>query len=316
MRKFGFTVSGTQRWQCAMCHTTGVRKRRDNVSRLWSSRFIQWLIGSERLGVLKRRWKVSYETIRRHFEPLCIQPPSPLSHRLIKTSVLILDATSLVSRSLVVLVARTPKGVIAWRFAERESYVEWKKLLTSIPGKPCAVVCDGQKGLEKAVFERWPDVLLQRCTVHVERQALIWLTKHPKTDAGRELRSLVLLLSKIQDRRKAGAWIRAFESWCTRWRDFLAERTPHPHHPRRWWYTHRKLRAVRSLLKNSASHLFTGTLLPGVPRTTNHVEGGINSRLKDLFRIHRGISVQKKIALAAWYLYYRQDERKSTRNVY
>jgi hypothetical protein len=53
-----------------------------------------------------------------------------------------------------------------------------------------------------------------------------------------------------------------------------------------------------------------------VPRTTNHVEGGINSRLKDLFRIHRGISVQKKIALAAWYLYYRQDERKSTRNVY
>jgi hypothetical protein len=83
MRRFGFTASGTQRWQCGTCHT------------------IQWLIGSERLRVLKRRWKVSYETIRRHFEPLCAQPPSPLSHRLTKTSVLILDATSLVSRSLV-----------------------------------------------------------------------------------------------------------------------------------------------------------------------------------------------------------------------
>jgi hypothetical protein len=91
---------------------------------------------------------------------------------------------------------------------------------------------------------------------------------------------------------------------------------PYPLHPGRWWYTQRKLRAVRSLLKNSAPHLFTWILLPGVPRTTNHVEGGINSKLKDLFRIHRGIPAQKKIALTAWYLYHRQSERKSTRNMY
>ena len=316
MRRFGFTAAGTQRWECVLCRTTGVKKRRDNVSRLWSSRFVPWLTGSERLFMLRRRWKVSYETVRRHFEPLWMRPPLPHHVELTTASVLILDATALVSRHLVVLVARTPKGVVAWRFGERESYVEWGKLLDSLHGKPCAVVCDGQKGLEKAVFERWPDIFLQRCTAHVERQALVWLTRKPKTDAGRELRSLVLLLSNVRDRRKADAWIHAFESWCDRRSEFLAEHTPHPFNPRRWWYTHRKLRAVRSLLKNSAPFLFTWILVPGVPRTTNHVEGGINSRLKDLFRIHRGISPQKKIALTAWYLYHRQSERKSTRNGY
>jgi putative transposase len=98
-----------------------------------------------------------------------------------------------------------PKGVVvAWRFAECESYAQWRKLLDALHGKPCAVVCDGQKGLEKAMFERWPDIFLQRCTVHVERQALAWLTRKPKTDAGRELRSLVLLTLESEISQKSG----------------------------------------------------------------------------------------------------------------
>jgi len=59
---------------------------------------------------------------------------------------------------------------------------------------PCCVVGDGQKGLLKAVREVFPRAKVQRCVVHVHRQAMAWLTRNPKTDAGRELRQLVSAL--------------------------------------------------------------------------------------------------------------------------
>ncbi|MGH8453451.1 MAG: transposase [Nevskiales bacterium] len=231
---------------------------------------------------------------------------------------MILDGTSVMSRRRVALVVQdVRRRPVTWAFAERESYESWRGVLGPLSAagiEPRFVVCDGQKGLLKAIRSVWPRIVIQRCLLHVMRQAKLWLTQHPKTEAGQALLHLVRRLFAIRTKRQRRRWLRAYRGWLRRHHAFLKQRTYHPTAPRRWWYTHRKLRAVRSLLTNSLGDLFCYTRYPEIPRTTNHVEGGINSRLKDLYRRHRGLSLERKTILTAWYLTSRQASEKPTRN--
>lgn len=204
---------------------------------------------------------------------------------------------------------------VSWAHTARECYPSWTSFLLSLreTQEPSYVVCDGQRGLLKAIREIWPATKVQRCLIHIIRQASAWLTKNPKSKAGRELLALVKRLSMIRSKRQKRRWIRAFRYWNRRHARFLRERTHSV--SGRWWYTHRVLRGTRSLLRNAIPDLFRFVTDPSVPRTSNHVEGGLNARLKELFRSHRGISLTKKLALASWYLALRQRQ-KPTRNVY
>jgi transposase InsO family protein len=72
-------------------------------------------------------------------------------------------------------------------------------------------------------------------------------------------------------------WLRAYRRWEQQHAVFLKERSygePKAGKKRSWWYTHRNIRAARSLLRNALPHLFTFVRYPHVPRTTNHVGVG------------------------------------------
>ena len=205
---------------------------------------------------------------------------------------------------------------VSWLPVGREAYDSWHTFLRKLSWEglePSFVVCDAQRGLLKAIHEVWPKVHVQRCLIHVVRQSCIWLTQNPKTRAGRELLELVRALAGIRTKRQKRRWIRAFRYWDRRHEKFLKDRSYGS--GGRWWYTHRKLRGTRSLLRNAIPDLFWFVSDPTIPRTSNHVEGGLNARLKELFRCHRGFSLTKKLALASWYLALRQGQ-KPTRNVY
>ena len=45
-----------------------------------------------------------------------------------------------------------------------------------------------------------------------------------------------------------------------------------------------------------------------IPNTTNYVEGGINSRLKELIRCHRGLDLSKQKKICEWYLASRSGQ--------
>jgi transposase-like protein len=221
--------------------------------------------------------------------------------------------------ALITLDADTSKPV-AWSFANRESYTSWKLLFVQLLEhgiNPSFIVCDGQRGMLKAIHEVWPDARIQRCLIHIVRQAKAWLTRNPQTLAGQELLALVKILPDIRTALQEKQWRKQYEEWRVRHEDFLKERSANIVRTH-WWYTHRRLRSVRSLFSNSIPSLFTFIEYPNVPRTSNHVEGGINSRLKDLYRIHRGLSAWKKIVLTSWYLTTRQRRtttKKPTRNL-
>lgn len=260
---------------------------------------------------------ITRQTLNRWLKPCWESVPVAAPHA--RPRVLVLDATTVVPRTCVVLIGQDPgtSRPVSWFFADREKYATWHAFLselTRIGTQPQFVVCDGQRGMRAVLRLIWPATQVQRCVIHIHRQARLWLTQHPKTAAGRSLLLIVDGLLAVRTRRQKRRWIRRFHQWLHRYEAFLKERTRHPMAPRRWWYTHRKLRAVRSLLKNSLPDLFRYIGHPEVPRTSNHVEGGVNSRLKELLRSHRGLSAKKRRTLTAYYL-AKLQERKPTRNV-
>lgn len=316
MQRRGKTAAGTQRWFCSTCLKSGIKNNPWVVKRHKTGLFIRWLCGNATLSELARKHRLTQRTLQRHFKPLWKQLPSPQIPQSLRDQSLILDAVSIESRRLMALIGRTRNHVVNWTFAERESYESWLCFCSQLP-EPHAVVCDGQRGLLAAIMACWPIVPIQRCIIHVIRQAQAKLTCHPKTLAGKDLRQLAKAISTIRTRRQKRRWIRRWQTWCRKYHRFLAERSYSDiqNRKRSWWYTHRKIRAVRSLIRNSLPHLFTFIGHPEIPRTSNHVEGGINSRLKELLHRHRGLSLSRKQILSAWFLTLKSIQ-KPPRNVY
>jgi len=108
-------------------------------------------------------------------------------------------------------------------------------------------------------------------------------------------------------------WTKLLKRWDKRHVAFLGEKTLNPE-TRRKWYTHRKLRAARSLVFNALPDLFHYTTRKHIPNTTNHVEGGINAPLKELLGRHRGITAAQKEFLVSQFLYARRKPKSPTRN--
>lgn len=312
MQKRGLTARGTQRWYCPSCRVSATRKRPDKILAGHTYWFHLWLTGTKSLREIAVEARVSARTLERWFEPLWELPNQVRPEQ---DTVLILDATSLESRCRVILIARNLTEVRYWHIADRENSMSWNTLCSALPA-PSTVVCDAQKGLLTAIHTLWPETYIQRCVIHVHRQAFTWLTKHPKTEAGRELRDIVHALLSVQTRRQKRRWIRMFHKWEHRHGPFLSERTKaEPGSARKWWYTHRILRGTRSLIRNAIPDLFRYVAHPKIPRTSNLLEGGINAPLQERRFRHRGMQISHKEVLAAHYLQSR-SEQKPPRNVY
>lgn len=314
MYRHGKTAAGTERFRCPSCKSTGVKTRKDTSLRHVRGLFRRWITGTATMTDIAREKKVTRQTIWRWFDPLWRESttcPAPSSMRV---SWLIVDGIYIHKRMELALVARTDQGEIFWDFSPYESAWHWEQFFLRLP-TPGIVISDGQKGLQKAMQDRWPDAALQRCVFHVIHLATIRLTRHPKTAAGKEMRMLILYLPEVRTHTRKKQWIASFEQWEQRHGVLLKERTygdgPSARH---WWYTHRNLRAVRSLIRNALPHLFTYLNYPGMPRTTNHVEGGLNARLAELVHRHRGLSIDQKRVLAAEFL-RRTSKKNPTRNV-
>ena len=316
MQRWGKTSIGKTRWRCAACRSSSVRERKDNRQKKRLSLFGRWLTSKKSFVELSREVGVSVTSLQEWFKPFWNHPPQPD----IQTSVrvLVLDGTSVMKRMCMLLIGSDADNSrpVSWLDVHRECYDSWVVFLRDLSWRgvsPQAIVCDAQRGLLKAIREVWPQTKIQRCLIHVVRQACIWLTQNPKTKAGRDLLVLVKELPKIQTRRQKRRWVRKFWRWHRHYDEFLKERSYSP--SGHWWYTHRRLRGTRSLLKNALPDLFRFVTDPSLPKTSNHVEGGLNARLKELFRCHRGFSLQRKLILAAWYLALRQGQ-KPTRKLY
>lgn len=304
MIRHGYTKLKKQRWRCKKCNVTGLKKRKDVETRNYKKLKEKWLAEFNSLTKLAKKKKMRRETLSRKFSSLTNQTKlnklKPLPNKL----VLILDGKRISGDdNLILSYEYLSKQPFAWLFNERENFDSWFALLNRVKKdyEVEAVVSDGQKGLIKAVKIVFGDISHQRCVIHIIRFCLSKLTQKPKTDAGKELRILICDISKIKTKAEVNKWKNSFWKWDEKHKDFLKEKSINPL-TNRSWYTHRKLRSVRSHIKNSLDNIFLYIENDKIPKTTNYVEGGINSPLSELLRRHRGIKKEEKRLLVISYL--------------
>lgn len=308
MRKHGFSAAGTQRYRCVLCSVSTVRKRPDIRDSVHARRFQRWLCDGVRTKIVAQIEKVSSRTIRISLDiVLKVNPDTTcLVSEVVNELPLLIDGTYIQGRSRCVLIAYDTKNVVGFALSKRENYESWIWLLSRLQGKPLCIVSDGHSGAESAVIQVFGDSMpIQRCIVHVRRRAFAILTRNPQTDAGKELKVLVYDLYYIHSETEKESWLQRYKEWNTKHSEFLKQRsyrTEYIQGKRMWWYTHRSIRAVRSHIHNALPYLFTYLTDTRIPKSTNALEGGINSTLKTLFREHRGIAVTKKLRVTYEFL--------------
>ena len=203
------------------------------------------------------------------------------------------------------LVALSDAGqVLAWQWCARESTAAWGALMDQVPA-PAVIVSDGGSGLPAALQEHWPETRHQRCLFHLQMRITRHLTRNPRTDAGRALRGLVLQLSDVWDEDAAIHWQELLNQWWNTFGHLTRERTLFRNG--QWGFTHDRLRKAWLLVSGVVRK---GTLFTyisyGNPRTTSPLEGGINAPIRELLRLHRGMTEQHRRRAVEWFLTLRE----------
>ena len=209
---------------------------------------------------------------------------------------------------IVLIAAAGPHEVISWKFVKRENSANWSEFLSSLPGKPKAVTGDGQKGMMKALRKLWPDVPFQRCCFHIYNYCKKKLKAHPKSKAAKTLKVLSILATKVKTLSDAVVWLTMWDKWNEEYGDYLQEKTSYVNERGRrcWHYTHRDLHAAWSHLKNALPHMFNFLFFPEMPSTSNILEGGINSPIRNQLHFHRGATTQTQRQIISVLLRSRQ----------
>ena len=195
------------------------------------------------------------------------------------------------------------------RFSDGEHYKEIKEDLDNLITLGVhieSITIDGHKSILKAIKKSLPDVIVQRCLVHIQRMCLLWLTQFPKHNAGMELRKLVLMVLQIKTQNDRLHWIRELEQWYQRYKDYLQEKS-YNETTGRYWYTHKLQRRSYFTIKRALPNMFHYLSNPQIPHTTNGIEGFF-SHLKNHLDMHRGLTITHRINFIKWYVYLSNDK--------
>lgn len=309
--KSGKTKAGSQRWLCRNCKSSLTHKI-DNDSKELNI-FLNWLFGKEVQSSMPGEGR-SFRRKTARFWDIWPMPPKIEEAR----DVLFLDGIYL-ARKACVLICCDEKHVLGWYLCRYEHAAAWIALMKRI-AEPRMVVSDGGTGFAKALKKIWPHAEHQRCLFHVFCQVKRYTTSKPNTMAGIELYSLSKDLLKLKGRNEADEWVTRFLKWVTKYQQFLSEMTVDSNGNKR--PTHeRLLKAERSLLKLIKENTLFTYLDEELnedfdaPSMNNRIEGGINSRLREMLRNHRGLSIERRIKAVYWWCYMHSPEPLSSAEI-
>ena len=306
--RFGSTKAGSQRWICRECKTTFTKKI-DKESKVLNE-FLTWLFGKGTQREMTGEGRTFRRNTAKYWE-IWPMPPKIEGQR----NVLFLDGIYL-ARQACILICCDEENVLGWYLCRYEHAGAWMALMRRIAA-PKMVVSDGGSGFQKALKKVWPGVKHQRCVFHVFCQVKRYTTSRPNTMAGMELYQMAKDLFEIKESKEADEWVKRFLSWIKKYQKFLSEITTDEYGRER--PTHeRLLKAERSLLKLIREKTLFTYLDEDLraefdpPATNNRIEGGVNSRLREVLRNHRGLSIERRIKAVYWWCYQHSPEPLSS----
>ncbi len=287
---------GIQKYFCLECKSSFSSSRRPE--RLRKALFEEYFYHRTTLKELSQKYGRSRAWVQREihaYEPERHEPS-------ISRTTLIVDATFFGKRpdqfGLLVAKNAITGSVLSYRFTQRESKEEYRLLRGDIETKGIeiqAVVTDGKPGL----FGLFGDVPQQMCHFHQQAILTRYLTRNPKQRASIDLKRIASCLGRVDEKR----FRCLLHAWHNRHAAFLDEKVEDDS-KRGWHYKHKRLRSAYRSLQSHLPYLFTYQKHPllKIPNTTNALDGGVFSPLKNLLAVHRGIGVKLKKKLIVDFL--------------
>lgn len=160
---------------------------------------------------------------------------------------------------------------------------------------PRSITVDGNPSVIRFLRSLWPNTIIQRCTIHIQRQGLMWCRQNPKRLDAKKLRILFLQISKISTHEQRDAFISDLDAWEKRYGSKLQLT------PEKGWVTS-DLKRARSMLLKALPNMFHFLDDPFISKSTNSIEGYF-ARLKNHYRHHRGLAPHKRPTYFDWYFF-------------
>jgi transposase-like protein len=198
---------------------------------------------------------------------------------------------------LMVLMDNGTSKVIAHKYHYRENYESAYQIFKEMNDdalNPEAITVDGNTSVIRALKAVWPGIIIQRCIAHILRQGLSWLRRYPKIQASKDLRRVLLTVTGVKDIKRRDMFIKDFEKWEKQYGHFV-QSLPSTHK------VYGDLQRTRSLVLHALPCMFHYLDNKCIAATTNKLEGYF-SRLKEIYRKHRGLSKNHRQNYFAWYI--------------
>ena len=298
-----------QRFKCKSCGALNTRKNQGVSQSNRSVWFKEWIIGKQTLEQLEHKSGYSARTLRRYFDDYLRHYPTWKIRPCEKVNLLI-DGTYFSNKVCLVLYRdNNVKATLIYRLADGEWFDEISQDLQNLIKLGIqieSVTCDGLSNTIKAVRKVSPEIVIQRCTVHIQREVLAWLTLNPKSQAGVELRQIVRRLHLIKNREDWGYWVVDLIKWYETYKEYVNAKTYYPQ-TKRYWFTHKSIRRSFMHIKRALPDMFHYLDNNDIPKSTNGLESFFG-HLKQNISIHRGLSKEHYKNYIKWYLFFKSNE--------
>ena len=205
---------------------------------------------------------------------------------------------------LMVLMNNSTSKIIGYQYHYRENYECSRALFAQMKAsglEPAAITIDGNTSVIRALKTVWPGIIMQRCIVHIQRQGLAWLRRYPKLEASKQLRKILLKISDVGDEQGKEVFIADFINWENQYQNFVVALPTKDK-------VYGDLQRARSLIVHALPNMFHYLDDENIAATTNKLEGYF-SRLKEIYRRHRGLSKQHRQNYFAWYIHLKNGTK-------
>jgi transposase-like protein len=297
-----------QRFKCKDCNlifqwaNTTVRDKNRFV---W---FIKWIMERQVYRFLVRDSSMSESSLQRLFKRFLSKAPTVVVKPKHKTHLLIDGSYFAGGLCLILYYDHDIRYVQLYRHSDEEKFKEIYedlKNLQALGVEVYSITCDGHKAILKAIKKAYPNVIVQRCVVHIKRQVKNYLSTSPKTLPGISLLRLSRQITRIKTQEECGLWLLAFKTWCDENEVYINQQSYNVD-SKRYWYPHKNLHAAYTLILKAIPNMFHYLNDEQIPATTNRLENYFG-HLKEKLTLHRGLKMQAKRNFIKWYLYFKNN---------
>ena len=160
---------------------------------------------------------------------------------------------------------------------------------------PVSCTIDGNPYVFKVLKRLWPSIVIQRCLVHIQRQGMSWCRHFPKRTDAKHLRRIFKQVCYVDNSKQKQQFIELLGNWEQRFGVQIANQ------PEKGKVFSDIIRA-RSMLIKAIPNMFHYLDVSNIPKTTNALEG-YYSRLKQNYRLHRGLKKERLYSYFKWFFY-------------